>query len=130
MRKNRVIKFRAWDTITKSYWTAQSFQDGKTSTLLKYVEDSNDADLLMELEQFTGLQDKNGKDIYEGDIYKSNYYTGIPGEFKRIIGVISFHGCGFVLEGINKYEGLRKELHRLGEIIGSIHENPDYGTQE
>jgi hypothetical protein len=75
--------------------------------------------------QFTGLKDKKGKEIYEGDLYKTNYYSGTPGKHNRIVGLIKFQSPRFCVEGIGKYQGLRVELHSLGEVLGNEHENPE-----
>lgn len=68
--------------------------------------------------QFTGLKDKNGKEIYEGDIYQSN--KGGINEVCWIIG----DGCGFTgfdFAPFYHIEGVISDI----EIIGNIHDNPE-----
>ena len=61
-------------------------------------------------EQFTGLRDKNGKEIYEGDILSHRYYS------KPVI--CTWADCGFITEDVSITD---KSL----EVIGNIHENPE-----
>lgn len=78
--------------------------------------------------QYTGLTDKNGKKIFEGDIVKREY-TLWHSETKRTretqIGVVSYSNkeCGFFLD---KVCNLRKPWDGdTIEIIGNIHDNPE-----
>ncbi len=78
--------------------------------------------------QYTGLTDKNGKKIFEGDIVKREY-TLWNSETKRTretqIGVVSYSNkeCGFSLD---KVCNLRKPWDGdTIEIIGNIHDNPE-----
>lgn len=68
--------------------------------------------------QFTGLTDKNEKDIYEGDIYHQGD--------KNILYVVVWHDNGFVGKQIraNSYAGLSYWKDRI-EILGNIHDNPE-----
>jgi uncharacterized phage protein (TIGR01671 family) len=128
----REIKFRCWIEHNKvMYYPGQvSINSAISDSLLFRVGYHNGFDMAdweksIPFMEYTGWRDKNGKEMYEGDIVKTNYYTGTPGHFKRIVGKIVYHFPAFVVEGINQYEGMRKALHGLSEVIGNIYETPE-----
>lgn len=74
------------------------------------------------LMQYTGLKDKNGKEIYEGDIVKGSAYG------KEIYtGVVEFYDASFVMriDGNKGYYRLNKMTFQELEVVGNIYENPE-----
>ncbi|MBC6295553.1 hypothetical protein HCJ45_00245 [Listeria sp. FSL L7-1517] len=72
--------------------------------------------------QYTGLKDKNGKKIFEGDIVNFKFFDRMVGD---IAGVINFIDCVWAVSDFKN-----KRLYQLIdvdniEIIGNIHENPE-----
>ena len=124
----REIKFRAWYKPYKQMCQVESLRfDGNgvyTAVLIEepfYDRKLVEADEIV-IEQYTGLKDKNGTDIYEGDILIDD--TGEPVEYW----VVKFSEGGFVGECTGVAEPLF-ELTNL-EIAGNIHENPELVEEE
>lgn len=122
----RKIKFRAWiktGNETDDYvkpMTIQQMIHSKESAFS--LDRSND---LVGFEQFTGLKDRNGKEIYEGDILKTRDFI--------------FNGGKFIFLPVeySKYAewclGMRRlnDVYKACEVVGNIHENADLlGTEE
>jgi len=124
----REIRFRAWDTKAKAWakWEDNFIgQDGKLHVR------GNDH---LILEQFTGLHDSKGREIYEGDIVE---YVDMPFYRKRYkveFGNFSFdgghyryqyHGFGLVPIECDDMEDHWRLIEGDIEVIGNIHENPE-----
>ncbi len=77
--------------------------------------------------QYTGLKDKNGKEIYEGDILHHKWNSGND-IFLETISEVKFSRGAFVVDDKKRADWLLS-LHALPkwaeiEVIGNIHENP------
>ncbi len=109
----REIKFRAWDRFNECYWYSDKYNN-LADFFVKMQELSESGNALI-FEQFTGLRNKNGKEIYERDYLKNP---------KGEIGCIIWHEAGFVLECKRKngsliYITLTQGFVNNKEIIGN-----------
>jgi uncharacterized phage protein (TIGR01671 family) len=108
---NREIKFRAWDKSCNKMRGISGLQDCFS---LRSDGVCNEDYILL---QYTGLKDKNGKEIYEGDILKSksgNLFTCV------------FYGAGFKLSQNNGKKVWSSNNTSTLEFIGNIYENPEF----
>lgn len=124
------IKFRLWDN--KNMWQNPIIHHGKawcynneeTELVPWYSKEQTILYGEPILMQYTGLKDKNGIEIYEGDIIKVNDNDGVIFEVAGVIASIIFERGAFRFEC---YEGFKKVLDDGDclEVIGNIYENPD-----
>ncbi len=125
---SREIKFRIWrapDEYDKEFWM-ESWDSLMNYSMSDIFQLDNPDDVL---EQFTGLKDKNGKDIYEGDIlaWHSNIYRK-----HDWVGLVLYRGAGFAVQESDKSYSSPEWLEcacckdaNIVEIVGTIHENPE-----
>ena len=115
----RTLKFRAWDSRNKKYALTGFHIIGECTVfdLVKQYSIENFVDL--EVEQYTGYKDCNGKDIYEGDVFKPGVYPWDAVEFENGQWQVNLRGCR-----IHNLAELIEDGHDL-EVVGNIHENPE-----
>lgn len=118
----REIKFRAWDGEQMHHdWMIFSEEAGEVTAR----QLAKKASVVM---QFTGLRDKNGREIYEGDILESEY-TNVGDEGPRCHPVVWGNGrwnCDHSVTGCCKpWRGDLNGHHQSEVIIGNIWEHPN-----
>ena len=105
----REVKFRMFDTLDKEFMNGSRVLESRISDLNKEGR--------FIYQQWTGLKDKNGKDIYISDLVKNqdgNIYEVIINDFMQIPVIDSELGQGALFNH-----------HYQCEVIGNIYENPE-----
>lgn len=77
--------------------------------------------------QYTGLTDKNGKKIFEGDIVTAEGTAIGSPFFDDMVGKIVYEECAFFIEPKNPEESIYLFTDECAdiEVIGNIHDNPE-----
>ena len=133
----RALEFRAW------HIDANEYCEGSTSNMFQWIEDGQP----VQLEQYTGLKDKNGVKIFENDIYNhglfafndTNKYgpvcwdhlpTGVDGnDLSTIKCTLKASLCHNGVVTLHKLINSNPDVSGV-EVIGNIHQNPELLEQK
>ena len=137
----REPKFRAWDKVTNKYYVVSTLEYADNGELCEVwladipITETNDAcrnpkDVI--LEQYTGLKDKNDKEIAVGDIVKARWLRAKNARLNTR-GEVKFGGGWFyIYDDPDGQDRLGAPIHNCYqlEIVGNIHENPELLEEE
>ena len=117
--KNRELKFRIWSLQEQPEWEVPKVKTFITNTYEVYNPRLNDIfkDKRVVFQQYTGLKDKNGKEIYEGDIV---IYTINK---KTYMSVVMWENFGWVTRDYPEGSTIPLTTGIEYTIIGNIFEN-------
>jgi len=118
----REIRFRAWDISKKAYHYPKLWDNTMPSNWEQHYI----------LEQYTGLKDKNGVDVFECDylILSGSFGNLMQSSQKPALYEVKHEGCDYILKrtdlsfnwgSLSRVEELAWQL----EVIGNIHTNKD-----
>ena len=121
----RPIKFKIWNKKKNEWHHKEPISLFGEVIIMGEILNANLEDNPISLEelnnlvplQFTGLLDKNGKEIYEGDIVKATMVGGFFADLE-----VTFENGEFVPKYVDGYSEL--------EVIGNIYENPELLNNE
>lgn len=143
------LKFRAWSEETKSFECFDLYEGTECglTNLQIWARDT-------QIEQYTGLKDKNGKEICENDIVNLEYYEKpfgkkrwnktYPRKGSKDINVVGFedgyfkfhqedkdgYGSELAFSDYGEWEVKDGSCKYVAEVIGNIHENPELLEEE
>lgn len=108
-KEMKEVKFRAWNGTRMYIWE----EIRRYRNLCKLISLYH-----IHVMQWIGLKDKNGKDIYMGDVVVGETFEGVP-----IKGIVDFDSGSFYIT--DRCTSFYRWVDYEVEVIGNIYENPE-----
>jgi len=133
----RELKFRYWNPLAKTYkmsWRYNLTHDGKILAydvdMMDYDEPTDPKNSILVIQQYTGLKDRHGEEIYEGDIVRIYNNTRILANNQKECDALHIvewatDRFDFVLINGEYMQGCGVFSTPNYEVVGNIMENPE-----
>lgn len=124
------FKFRVWDEEKRKYHSGAFGLSPSGELLVEWVMGFIKYPDPYVIEQCTGLKDRNGKLIYEGDVLEYTYSDGSKRQWFIVFdeNLLQFSQCLISEDKTFPFSGINKEIALKKEIVGNIHE-PKWGIE-
>jgi hypothetical protein len=130
----REIKFRAWDKEQNRYRTTGEFHQITSESWIYFIHHYDIENEYLnipnriEMEQFTGLKDKNGVEDYANNVWEVEY----RGKKHRFLRRVTLNWTGYTFDFkclTGRISPVHANVSEDGVIIGNIHQSPELQEQ-
>jgi len=124
---SRELKFRVWDAKEKRWDNPALVEIFNSDGVLGHLYDPNSE--YTTIQQFTGIYDRDGKEIYEGDILLGTDLYNYEGEFETpVLWNDGIYSCSVTYPCGGRggfYLTTEIAQEHYVKVIGNVHENPE-----